>query len=117
MSGVNRIVLAALIVTCSATLVAQQQARPAPPSTLRAPTRAETLRGEYGRYRANNDLVYYDLDVRVDPEKKWISGRNTIRFKMLKDDTRIQLDLFSNFTIDRIVQDKTELKYTRDLNT
>src|SRR4051794_30603341 len=73
--------------------------RPLPPSTLRAPTRAELLRGEYTRYRANNDLLYYDLDVRVDPQKKWISGHNTIRFKMLKDDTRIQLDLFANFTI------------------
>ncbi len=88
-----------------------------PPSTLRAPTRAETLRGEYGRYRANNDLLHYDLDIRVDPEKKWIGGRNTVRFKMLKDDARIQLDLFYNFTIDRIVLDKSELKYTRDLNT
>lgn len=93
------------------------QQRPQPPSTLRAPTRAEILRGEYSRYRANNDLVYYDLDVRIDPEKKWISGKNTIRFKMLKDDTRIQLDLFSNFAIDRIVLDKAELKSTRDLNT
>ncbi len=95
----------------------RQSPRPEPPSTLRAPTRAETLRGEYGRYRANNDLLYYDLDVRVDPDKQWISGRNTIRFKMLKDDSRIQLDLFSNFTIERIAFGKTELKYTRDLNT
>ena len=99
-----------------ASLTAQAQ-RPEPPSTLRAPTRAEMLRGDYGRYRANNDLVYYDLDVRVDPEKTWIGGKNSIRFKMLKDDTRIQLDLFSNFTIERIVQDKSELKYTRDTNT
>ena len=91
--------------------------RPAPPSTLRAPTRAETLRGEYGRYRANNDLLHYDLDVRVDPDKKWISGRNTVRFKMLKDDARIQLDLFSNFTIERILLEKSELTYKRDLNT
>ena len=98
---------------------AQQPPAPAkqPASTLRAPTRAETLRGEYTRYRSNNDLVYYDLDVRVDPEKKWISGRNTIRFKMLKDDTRIQLDLYYNFTIERIAHDKAELNYTRDLNT
>ena len=110
---------ATLLLSAILTVSAQQPAapRPQPPSTLRAPTRAEILRGEYGRYRANNDLVYYDLDVRVDPEKKWISGRNTVRFKMLKDDTRIQLDLFSNYTIDRIAQDKTELKYTRDLNT
>jgi aminopeptidase N len=94
-----------------------QQPAPKPPSTLRAPARAEVLRGEYGRYRSNNDLLHYDLDVRVDPEKKWISGRNTVRFKMLADDRRIQLDLFHNFTIDRIVHEKSELKYTRDLNT
>src|SRR5436189_4610502 len=105
------------VVLYSATALAQQPQRTPPPTTMRAPTRAEILRGDYGRYRANNDLLYYDLDVRVDPDKKWISGKNTIRFKMLKDDTRIQLDLFANFTIDRIVLEKTELKYTRDLNT
>ena len=62
----------------------------APPA---GPTRANLLRGEYGPYRANNDLLYYHLDVRVDPVKQTISGKNTIRFRMLKDDTRIQLDL------------------------
>jgi aminopeptidase N len=103
-----------LFVTVS---VSAQQPRTPPPTTVRAPTRAEVLRGDYGRYRANNDLLYYDLDVRIDPDKKWISGKNTVRFKMLKDDSRIQLDLFSNFTIERIVQEKAELKYTRDLNT
>ena len=30
-------------------------------------------------------------DVRIDPEKKFISGKNTIRFKMLSDDTRIEI--------------------------
>ena len=88
-----------------------------PPSTLRAPSRAELLRGQYGRYRANNDLLYYDLDVRIDPEKKWISGRNTVRFKMLKDDNRIQLELFENLSVDRIMLGTRELQYTRDLNT
>src|SRR5688500_5914136 len=88
-----------------------------PPSTLRAPSRAELLRGEYGRYRANNDLLHYDLDVRIDPEKKWISGRNTVRVKMLEDDTRIQLELYHNLTIDRIVQDTRALTCTRELNT
>ncbi len=74
------------------------------PQALSAfPTHANLLRGEYGRYRANNDLLFYDLDIRVDPEKKVISGRNTIRFKMLKDDTRIQLDLYDNLKVDKIV--------------
>src|SRR3989442_14308385 len=70
----------------------------------RAATRADVLRGEYGRYRANNDLLFYHLDIRVDPQKKFISGKNTIRFKMLQDDTRIQLDLYDNLKIEKIVQ-------------
>ena len=75
---------------------------PAPPAP-KVPTRADILRGEYGRYRANNDLLFYHLDIRVDPEKKFISGKNTIRFRMLKDDNRIQLDLHSALNVDKIL--------------
>ena len=81
------------------------------------PTRAEVLRGEYGRYRANNDLLYYHLDVRIDPAKKLITGKNEIRFKMLKDDTRIQLDLVADLHIDQILFGKTPLRYEREMNT
>jgi aminopeptidase N len=81
------------------------------------PTRAEMLRGAYGPYRANNDLLYYHLDIRVDPEQKFLSGKNTIRFRMLKDDTRIQLDLADAFTIDKILLGTTPLKYERDSGT
>ena len=109
--------LAVLLATPSPVPAQQQGAKPEPPTSLRAPSRAELLRGEYGRYRANNDLLYYDLDVRIDPAKKWISGRNGIRFKMLQDDTRIQLELYANLSVDRIVHDGRELKYTRDHNT
>jgi aminopeptidase N len=86
----------------------------APPQTPSGPTRADILRGAYGQYRANNDLLYYHLDVRVDPEKKFISGKNTIRFKMLKDDTRIQLDLQQPLNVDKILFGTTELKYERE---
>src|SRR5688572_31109878 len=87
----------------------------AAPSTLAPPTRADLLRGQYGRYRANNDLLFYHLDIRVDPDKKSVAGKNTIRFKMLADDTRIQLDLAANLNIDRILLGPTPLKYERDL--
>ncbi len=66
------------------------------------PTRATLLRGEYGPYRANNDLLYYHLDVRVDPVKQLIGGKNTIRFRMLKDDSRIQLDLQAALAVDKV---------------
>jgi aminopeptidase N len=92
-----------------------------------SPTRADILRGEYGRYRANNDLLFYHLDVRVDPEKKYLSGKTTIRFRMLNADARIQLDLHDALKVDRIIlvnsapaQNSTnprsgrELKYQRE---
>src|SRR5260221_10238647 len=81
-----------------------QTSRTTPPQVPTAPTHANIPRGEYGRSRANNDLLSYHLDIRIDPEKKFVSGRNTIRFKMLKDDTGIQLDLYDNLKIDKIVQ-------------
>ena len=98
-------------------LQAQTPPPPAPQATRpEPPLRASILRGEYGPYRANNDLLFYHLDVRVDPEKKFISGKNTIRFKMLRDDTRIQLDLYENLKVEKIVLGATELKYEREFN-
>ncbi|MBZ5497800.1 MAG: M1 family metallopeptidase [Acidobacteriia bacterium] len=82
----------------------------------RTVTRADILRGAYGPYRANNDLLSYNLDVRVDPEKKFISGKNAIRFKMLKDDVRIQVDLVANLNVDKILLGTKELKYEREFN-
>ncbi len=82
-----------------------------PPAT---PTRADVLRGNYGPYRANNDLLYYHLDLRVDPVQKSIAGRNTVRFKMLEDAARIQLDLSELLTVDSITLGHTPLHFTRD---
>jgi aminopeptidase N len=79
-----------------------------------APTRLDLLRGAYGEDRANNDLISYHLDIRVDPEKKHISGKNTIRFKMLKDGKRIHLDLNEALKIEKILLGETVLKYSQD---
>lgn len=86
----------------------------AQPQQPTQPTRANLLRGEYGRYRSNNDLLSYALDVRIDPEKKTISGRNKITFKMMSDDNRIQLDLYDNLNVDKILLGSTALKYSRE---
>lgn len=106
------------VVSCpaqTAPAAAPAAAAPAPSAQPAAgPNRADILRGAYGEYRANNDLLYYHLDVRVDPDKKFISGKNTIRFKMLQDGKRIQLDLHSALHVDKILWDKTELKHERE---
>src|SRR5262249_19643125 len=78
------------------------------------PGRANLLRGQYGPYRANNDLLYYHLDVRVDPEKKTISGKNLIRFRMLKDDTKIQLDLQPALAVEKVLMGNNPLKFERE---
>jgi aminopeptidase N len=110
----------AAVLALSPVAIAQRGTQP------QEPTRANILRGEYGRYRANNDLLFYHLDVRVDPDKKHLSGKNTIRFKMLQDDTRVQLELYANLTVEKILFVEgvrrnrgagRELKYERELNT
>src|SRR5215207_2058585 len=89
-------------------------ARPVPAQAAPAPSRADVLRGAYGPHRANNDLLSYHLDVRVDPQKKFLSGKNTVRFKMLKDDVRIQLDLHPALNVDKILFGGAQLKYERE---
>src|SRR6202167_5313349 len=84
-----------------------------PPAPV-APTRADILRGAYGPYCVNNDLLSYHLDIRVDPDKQFISGKNSIRFKMLADGRRIQLDLHPALEVDKILLGTTQLKYERD---
>ena len=110
-----------LLLPVSSSVGAQSQTPAQPPAgsppPLRPPTRADILRGDYGRYRANNDLLAYRLDIRVDPERKFISGTNSIRFRMLEDDTRIQLELYDNLVIDAIKLGATALTYQRELNT
>ena len=113
-------VMAASATTTGVDVVAQTTAGQARPASavpaLRPPNRADILRGEYGRYRSNNDLLTYALNIRVDPDKKFISGKNTVRFRMLQDDNRIQLDLYENLNVDRILLGDTELKFEREIN-
>jgi aminopeptidase N len=82
-----------------------------PPAT---PTRAEVLGGAYGPFRANNDLLHYALKIRVDTDLKTIAGSNTIRFRMLKNGNRIQLDLTGQLQVNSITLDGTALQFTRD---
>ena len=94
---------------------AAAQTRPASaPTAFAPPTHADILRGSYGPYRANNDLLYYHLDIRVDPDQQTITGKNTIRFRMLRNARRIQIDLSDALQTDKILLGSRRLKYRRD---
>ena len=94
---------------------------------LKPPTKDDLLRGSYGPYRANNDLLFYKLALRVDPAEKAIRGSVDVRFRMLADGQRIQLELTPELAIDSLHlqpendsphgQAATDLKYTREERT
>src|SRR5690554_7271203 len=54
-------------------------------------THQDTLRGSITPEREWWDLTYYHLDVKINPEKKSISGKNTIQYKVLQPYTVMQV--------------------------
>jgi aminopeptidase N len=88
-----------------------------PPNAGLAPTKDDLLRGGYGPYRANNDLLFYHLTLRVDPVEKTIAGTNVVRFRMLQDGRKIQLELTPELTLDSIMFEGKPLAYTREERT
>ena len=80
-------------------------------------TPAQHLLGADGPYRSNNDLLHYTLNVQVDPATKSIAGTNAIRFRMLHDGTRIQLELAEDLQIDSATQHNKTLPITRQGQT
>ncbi len=79
-------------------------------------TQADTLRGSLRQERTSFDVQKYHLKLKVEPEKKFISGSNVISFKVIYDMPRMQLDLFDNMEIDSIVHQGKKLKYERKYN-
>jgi aminopeptidase N len=67
--------------------------------------------------RTYYDLTYYHLDVKVDTLTKSIVGSNEIKFTVVEDFDRMQVDLFENIKIERIVfEDGVLLPYEREYN-
>ncbi len=99
----NRIALAALFLTGTC-MLAQQF------------TEQDTLRGSITGERAWWDLNYYHLDIEVKPEEKFISGSNTIRYKVLNEEQILQVDLQPPLKIEKVTQDGAELDFSSKTN-
>ena len=78
--------------------------------------RQDTLRGSITPERAWWDLTYYHLDIRVDPNKKYISGKNTIQYKVLESESVMQIDLQTPLVLSRAIQNGKELDIIHDGN-
>lgn len=95
------------------------QARAQLPHDQKVPSfsRADSLRGKWSPERSWYDITYYDLDVRVDPARKWVGGSNTITFRVVGPQSRLQIDLFDNMKIEQITLDGSEpLTFSRDFH-
>ena len=79
-------------------------------------TYADTLRGALRPERTCFDVTFYDLDVKVDIDKKFISGTCEIQFLAKEDFKTLQIDLFQNMKIKQILCKGEELLYKREAN-
>ncbi|WP_209328906.1 M1 family metallopeptidase [Lunatimonas salinarum] len=79
-------------------------------------TRQDTLRGSVTPERAWWDLVYYDLDIQVDPDARTIVGKNTIYYTVLSPKQVIQIDLQEPMEAKTFLQDGKKLNYRREGN-
>lgn len=80
-------------------------------------THTDSLRGFLSKERASFHVRFYDLNIKVVPEKHFIEGGNKITFVALKDLKILQLDLFKNLNIIAIKWGLQTLKYSREENT
>ncbi len=79
-------------------------------------TRADSLRGTLSPERDWFDVTYYDLNIKVDPDRKFIEGYNDIYFTVVRSEKRMQLDLFENMRITEIEFEGEALTYKREFN-
>jgi len=73
-------------------------------------TKQDTLRGSITPEREWWDLGYYHLDISVDPENKFIKGKNTIKYKVLQPKLVMQIDLQEPLKITKALQNGKVLK-------
>lgn len=76
--------------------------------------RQDSLRGHITKERGWWDLLHYKIDLSVDIEKKTISGKNIISYKVIQPHTTLQIDLQDPMEILSISQNGEPLKYRKE---
>ncbi|MES2730887.1 MAG: carboxypeptidase-like regulatory domain-containing protein [Bacteroidota bacterium] len=87
---------------------------PKPSNRINGFTRGDTLRGKLSPLRSSYDVSFYHLNVKVDPAQQFISGSNTIRFRVVAAMQQMQIDLYANMAIHQILYQGQPLAYSRE---
>ncbi len=77
-------------------------------------SRKDSLQGGLRPERTSYDVRRYDLDIRIDPDKRHISGFNDLTVEFITPSPEIQIDLFENMQVDSIVMEGKPLAYRRE---
>jgi aminopeptidase N len=79
-------------------------------------SRQDSLRGSITKERIWWDVKQYNLNLKINPKDSTLSGYNTIKYQVLQKYDKMQIDLQKPLEINKVTQDGTELKYTREGN-
>ncbi len=79
-------------------------------------SRGDSLRGKLNNARNWWDVIFYNLHVNVDDNKRSIQGKNTIYFKTISGGTQFQIDLQKPLMVDSFIfhNKKLEVKHEYD---
>ncbi len=77
-------------------------------------TRQDTLRGTVTKEREWWDLKYYHLSVAVNPLDSSIVGNNIVRYKVLKPNNIMQIDLQPPLKISKVEQNNNMLQFSNE---
>ncbi|WP_245575860.1 M1 family metallopeptidase [Hymenobacter norwichensis] len=111
-SFMTRLFLLLALVFCFCSHVAPAQLMQPKPGF----TRADSLRGGLTPLRTCYDINYYHLDVKLDIDRKTLSGSNLFAFTATQDFTRLQFDLFANLNVDKVEYQGKPVSFTREAN-
>lgn len=79
-------------------------------------TRQDTLRGSITPERSWWDLIYYHLDIAVNPSDSTINGINTVTYRVIRTGDIMQIDLQEPLSISKVVADGKNLSFSREGN-
>ncbi|RRN76660.1 M1 family peptidase, partial [Pseudoxanthomonas sp. SGD-10] len=78
-------------------------------------SRADTLRGSLtSKFRTCYDVTFYHLDVDINIDQQFISGSNEVHFSATESFKTLQIDLYRNLNIEKILFSNKALKFTRE---
>ena len=79
-------------------------------------SRQDSLRGSITKERIWWDLIYYHLDIKINPKKKYIKGTNKVIYKVLEENNLMQIDLQEPLKITSVTEEGKKVSYRREGN-